>query len=39
MTGTITISDWNAGTYVGINTTATPSVTYVISENITLTNS
>lgn len=35
---TITISDWNAGTYVCINTTGPADVTYVISENITLTN-
>jgi hypothetical protein len=38
-TGTITISDINAGTYVCINTTAVSDVTYVITENITLTNS
>jgi len=39
MTQTITISDLNAGTYVCINTTGPADVTYVISENITLTNS
>ena len=41
---TITISDFNAGTFTFTNTTAdvtgTPSnVTYVIAENVTLTNS
>ncbi len=36
---TITISDWNAGMFVCTNTTAPVDVTYVISENITLTNS
>lgn len=36
---TITISDWNAGTFVFSNNTGIPDVTYVISENITLTNS
>lgn len=35
---TITISDWNVGTYVCINTTGPTDITYVISENITLTN-
>ena len=39
MTQTITISDLNAGTYVCINTTGPADVTYVISENISLTNS
>lgn len=36
---TITISDVNAGTYLNTNTTALCNVTYVITENITLTNS
>jgi len=36
---TITISDWNAGNFVCINTTAPADITYVITENITLTNS
>jgi len=36
---TISISDVNAGTYTDINTTGPADVTYVISENITLTNS
>lgn len=36
---TITISDWNAGTFVFTNNSGTTDVTYVISENITLTNS
>jgi uncharacterized protein YodC (DUF2158 family) len=35
---TITISDVNAGTYVCINTTGPADLTYVISENIILTN-
>lgn len=39
MTTTITISDVNAGTYVNTNTTGPSIVTYVITENITLTNS
>ena len=38
MTTTITISDINAGTYVNTTTTASGVVTYVITENITLTN-
>lgn len=36
---TITISDVNAGTYVNTNTTGPCNITYVITENITLTNS
>lgn len=36
---TITISDFNAGTFSYINTTGPAGVTYVITENITLTNS
>jgi hypothetical protein len=39
MTQTITISDINAGTYVNTNTTGPTNVTYVITENITPTNS
>jgi hypothetical protein len=40
METTITLSDLNAGTYTFTNTTAgtITDVTYVISENITLTN-
>jgi hypothetical protein len=39
-TTTVTLSDWNAGTYVFTNTTGGPTnVTYVTPENITLTNS
>lgn len=37
METTITISDWNAGTFVFTNTTGPSDVTYAISENITLT--
>lgn len=36
---TITISDWNAGTFVFTNNTENLDVTYAVSENITLTNS
>jgi len=36
---TITISDLNAGTFVCTSTTEPCNVTYVITENITLTNS
>lgn len=36
---TITISDWNAGTYVCTSITEPCNVTYVITKNITLTNS
>lgn len=36
---TITISDWNAGTYICTSTTQPCNITYVITENITLTNS
>ena len=39
MKETITISDINAGTFIFTNTTGTTDVTYVITENITLTNS
>ena len=35
---TITISDWNVGTYVCTTTEGHCNVTYVITENITLTN-
>jgi hypothetical protein len=35
---TITISDYNVGTYVCTSTAGSADVTYVISENITLTN-
>lgn len=35
---TITISDSNAGTFVFSNSTGTLDTTYVITENITLTN-
>lgn len=40
METTITISDSNAGTYVFTNTTSidTTSITYAISDNVTLTN-
>jgi hypothetical protein len=36
---TTTISDVNAGVYVNTNTTGPANVTYVITENITPTNS
>ena len=39
MTTTITISDLNIGTYVCTTTAEPCNVTYVITENITLTNS
>ncbi len=39
MTYTVTLSDYNAGTYVFTNTTCKiTNVTYAIAENITLTN-
>ena len=40
METTITISDWNAGTYVCTTTTTSSlsNVTYVISDSVTLTN-
>jgi hypothetical protein len=40
METTITISDWNAGTYLCTTTTVgtITNVTYSVSENVTLTN-
>jgi hypothetical protein len=35
---TISISDWDAGTFVFTNTTGSVDVTYINYENITLTN-
>jgi len=35
---TISISDWNAGTFVFTNNSGSTDTTYVITENITLTN-
>jgi hypothetical protein len=36
---TVTISDLNAGTFIFTNTTGPTDVTYIVTENVTLTNS
>jgi hypothetical protein len=38
-TYTVTISDWNAGTFIFTNTTGRNDITYTVGDNITLTNS
>ena len=38
METTITLSDLNAGTYVFTNTTGPSDITYIVTEDVTLTN-
>jgi len=38
METTITLSDLNAGTYVFTNTTGPSDITYIVAEDVTLTN-
>ena len=39
METTITISDFNAGTFICTTTTGPSTITYAVAENFTLTNS